>query len=252
MLEARRRRRRPRCLSAFTWRDGERLIRFGPRGRRGAELLEERGFDDVRAAAHRARAARRAALADARRGRARPGRVDEISAELLAAHSAGSDRPPGGARRRPRRGHRQGDRRSGAAARCGAIPTTLSGAEMTPFHRTPAGVEGARLVRPALVLADPDLMACAPASDARGQRDERAGARDGGALHAARQPGDDHGRAAGRELLRGVTRSADRGARARGACSPATRRARPASRCTTRSARRSSARPGRLTPRRTR
>jgi alcohol dehydrogenase class IV len=47
-------------------------------------------------------------------------------------------------------------------ARCGAIPTTLSGAEMTPFHRTPAGVEGARLVRPALVLADPELMASAP------------------------------------------------------------------------------------------
>jgi len=33
---------------------------------------------------------------------------------------------------------------------------------MTGFHRTPAGVEGARLVRPALVLADPDLMASAP------------------------------------------------------------------------------------------
>jgi alcohol dehydrogenase class IV len=47
-------------------------------------------------------------------------------------------------------------------ARCAAIPTTLSGAEMTGFHRTPAGVEGARLVRPALVLADPDVMAGAP------------------------------------------------------------------------------------------
>jgi alcohol dehydrogenase class IV len=46
--------------------------------------------------------------------------------------------------------------------RCAAIPTTLSGAEMTPFHRTPAGVDGARLVRPELVLADPDLMASAP------------------------------------------------------------------------------------------
>ena len=33
-------------------------------------------------------------------------------------------------------------------ARCAAIPTTLVGAEMTPFHRLPAGVEGARLVRP--------------------------------------------------------------------------------------------------------
>jgi alcohol dehydrogenase class IV len=46
--------------------------------------------------------------------------------------------------------------------RCAAIPTTLSGAEMTPFHRTPAGVEGAGLVRPALVVADPGLMASAP------------------------------------------------------------------------------------------
>ena len=26
---------------------------------------------------------------------------------------------------------------------CAAVPTTLSGAEMTPFHRTPAGAEGA-------------------------------------------------------------------------------------------------------------
>ena len=51
--------------------------------------------------------------------------------------------------------------------RCAAVPTTLSGAELTPFHRMPAGVEGARLVRPALVVADPDLMASQqPASSA--------------------------------------------------------------------------------------
>jgi maleylacetate reductase len=42
------------------------------------------------------------------------------------------------------------------------VPTTLSGAEMTPFHRTPAGVEGAGLTRPALVVSDPDLMATHP------------------------------------------------------------------------------------------
>ena len=35
-------------------------------------------------------------------------------------------------------------------AQVAAIPTTLSGAELTSFHRTPAGVEGARLVRPSL------------------------------------------------------------------------------------------------------
>ena len=44
-----------------------------------------------------------------------------------------------------------------------AIPTTLSGAELTRFHRTPAGAEGATMVRPSLVVADPALMASAPA-----------------------------------------------------------------------------------------
>jgi alcohol dehydrogenase class IV len=43
-----------------------------------------------------------------------------------------------------------------------ALPTTLSGAEVTPFHRLPAGVEGRRLIRPSLVIADPALMASAP------------------------------------------------------------------------------------------
>jgi alcohol dehydrogenase class IV len=46
--------------------------------------------------------------------------------------------------------------------RCAAVPTTLSGAEMTPFHRRPTGVDGARMVRPALVVADPMLMASQP------------------------------------------------------------------------------------------
>ena len=46
-----------------------------------------------------------------------------------------------------------------------AIPTTLSGAELTAFHRTPAGVEGARMVRPCLVVADPLLMASQPPTE---------------------------------------------------------------------------------------
>ena len=45
---------------------------------------------------------------------------------------------------------------------CAALPTTLSGAELTRFHRVPAGSEGARLVRPSLVVADPALMASQP------------------------------------------------------------------------------------------
>jgi alcohol dehydrogenase class IV len=45
---------------------------------------------------------------------------------------------------------------------CAALPTTLSGAELTGFHRLPAGVEGRPLVRPSLVVADPALMASQP------------------------------------------------------------------------------------------
>lgn len=49
--------------------------------------------------------------------------------------------------------------RGGEAA---AIPTTLSGAEMTAIHRLPAGHQGVAGVRPSLVLADADLMTSLP------------------------------------------------------------------------------------------
>jgi alcohol dehydrogenase class IV len=90
-----------------------------------------------------------------------PGRVDEISASLLSRHSFAPDVllvALGGGRVIDTAKAIAG----AVGARCAAIPTTLSGAEMTGFHRMPAGVEGARLVRPALVLADPSLMASAP------------------------------------------------------------------------------------------
>jgi len=90
-----------------------------------------------------------------------PGRVDEISAALLAEHSFPPDLllvAHGGGRVIDTAKAIAG----AVGGRCAAIPTTLSGAEMTGFHRTPAGVSGARLVRPALVLADPELMASAP------------------------------------------------------------------------------------------
>jgi alcohol dehydrogenase class IV len=91
------------------------------------------------------------------------GRVDEISAELLTRHSFSPD-----VRLVALGGGRVIDTAKALAGavggRCAAVPTTLSGAEMTGFHRTPAGVEGARLVRPALVLADPELMTSAPPS----------------------------------------------------------------------------------------
>lgn len=46
--------------------------------------------------------------------------------------------------------------------RCAAIPTTLAGSSFTPFHRMPAGVEELTFVRPALAVCDPALMASAP------------------------------------------------------------------------------------------
>jgi maleylacetate reductase len=54
-------------------------------------------------------------------------------------------------------------------ARVAAIPTTMSGAEMTGIHRLPAGAENRvrELVRPALVIADPEAMTSAPEPELR-------------------------------------------------------------------------------------
>jgi len=54
-------------------------------------------------------------------------------------------------------------------ARVAAIPTTMSGAEMTGIHRLPAGAETQvkELVRPALVIADPAAMTSAPEPELR-------------------------------------------------------------------------------------
>jgi alcohol dehydrogenase class IV len=87
------------------------------------------------------------------------GRVDEVSAALLPSVSGEPLVALGGGRVIDTAKALAG----ATGARCAAVPTTLSGAEMTPFHRTPSGTSGARLVRPALVVADPDLMASAPA-----------------------------------------------------------------------------------------
>ncbi|HEY5051821.1 MAG TPA: iron-containing alcohol dehydrogenase [Solirubrobacterales bacterium] len=54
-------------------------------------------------------------------------------------------------------------------ARVAAIPTTMSGAEMTGIHRLPEGAEErvAGMVRPALVIADPDLITSQPEAELR-------------------------------------------------------------------------------------
>jgi alcohol dehydrogenase class IV len=146
----------------FTWRDGERVIRFGlgVAGEAPA-LLDRNGFADFTLLTTERAAGAASALAGAAAGvlHVPPGKVDEISAELLPS-------VPDGAPLVALGGGRVVDTAKALAGargvRCAAIPTTLSGAEMTPFHRLPAGVEGARMVRPALVIADPDLMTGAP------------------------------------------------------------------------------------------
>jgi len=87
-----------------------------------------------------------------------PGPVPEVSAEILAG--VGADRlvALGG-------GRVIDAAKAIAAVRGGevaALPTTLSGAEMTAIHRLPAGHEGSPGVRPSLVLADPTAMTSLP------------------------------------------------------------------------------------------
>ena len=148
-------------MADFTWRDGERLIRF----RRGAvteaeSLIGAAGLSDYALLTTERAVESAPALAEAADGvvHVPPGRVDEVSAELLEEVDDRDLVALGGGR--------VIDTAKAIAGvwghRCAAVPTTLSGAELTPFHRTPAGVEGARMVRPALVVADPDLMASQP------------------------------------------------------------------------------------------
>ncbi len=147
----------------FTWRDGDRLVRFaeGALGE-APQLLGENGFEDYALlTTDRAResvpdlAGRATMVVDVP-----PGRVDEIAGALLLDMDGEMDGlvAVGGGRVIDTAKAITG----AMGGRCAAVPTTLSGAELTPFHRLPAGVEGARMVRPALVVADPSLMAGAP------------------------------------------------------------------------------------------
>jgi maleylacetate reductase len=145
----------------FRWIDGERLIRFAGGALADAPgLLAQRGFERY------ALLTTERAAADAPEVVAGAARVLHVPAgpvpDAAAAVRASVARRPLVALG----GGRVIDAAKGIAGadglQCAVIPTTLSGAPMTSIHRMPAGVDVWRLVRPSLVVADPDLMASQP------------------------------------------------------------------------------------------
>jgi alcohol dehydrogenase class IV len=146
------------AAESFTMRDGERTIRFGEGSAAEApDLLRQGGFDGYTLLTTE-RAAGSTPLDPAATIHVPSGLVDEISASLLPEAGDGPLVAVGGGRVIDTAKAIGGV----TGAPVAAIPTTLSGAELTPFHRVPAGVEGARMLRPSLVIADPRLMASQP------------------------------------------------------------------------------------------
>jgi alcohol dehydrogenase class IV len=143
-------------VKSFRWHDGERLIVFG----RGAlaQADEELGTGYTLLTTERAAAQAPAVAAGA--GTVHdvgPGRVDELAGQLRSSVDGELLVALGG-------GRVIDVAKALAAAdpprRVAAIPTTLSGAEMTAIHRHAAGVGGdTPRVRPAIVIGDPSLSA---------------------------------------------------------------------------------------------
>jgi alcohol dehydrogenase class IV len=148
----------PGVAHDFTWRDGERTIRFG----RGAvadagELLGD-GYV-LLTTGRAARSAPAVAVGAAAVHHVPAGRVDEVAGDLLEAVDGELLVGLGG-------GRVIDATKALAAARgvqAAAIPTTLSAAEMTRGHRHARGVDPATTrVRPRIVINDPDLSASQP------------------------------------------------------------------------------------------
>ena len=149
-------------VQPFRWRDGERLVVFGEGT--GAEAAELAGPGFTLLSTPRARAQLPALEERAAAVHTVPaGRVDDVAAQLRSV-VAGEELVALG-------GGRVVDVAKALAAadpprRVVAVPTTLSGAEMTTVHRHAAGVDAAApRIRPAVVVNDPALSASAPEPD---------------------------------------------------------------------------------------
>jgi maleylacetate reductase len=143
----------------FTWEDGNRLIRFGQMGEQEVlTLLESRGLTPAVLLTGGRNVFPLLAGRFEKCLRVPEGPVPDAAAAVrddvgdLSLVALGGGRVIDSAK-----AIAGADR-----LRCAAIPTTLSGAEMTPFHRMPAGVDEWRLTRPELVVAIPSLMASQP------------------------------------------------------------------------------------------
>jgi alcohol dehydrogenase class IV len=152
----------------FQWRDGERFIVCADGARGDAvRLLGERGMADFELLSTEralAGAPEDLTVAAAAVHTVAAGGVPEAAAAIVDAVGERALLAYGGGR--------VIDTAKAIAAVRGldvaALPSTLSGAEMTTIHRLPEGREAkAGMVRPRLVIADPELMTGAPEAELR-------------------------------------------------------------------------------------
>lgn len=152
--------------AGWTLRDGERLIVYGRAPTDIGTVLADRGFGEYalitteRASSSMPRLAEQARVVAV----AEPGAVIDVATALrgqVAGHplvALGGGRVIDAAKAIG--AFERALRPEGVAA----VPTTLSGAELTPIHRQLPGTDG-RSVRPSLVICDPGLMASQPMPD---------------------------------------------------------------------------------------
>jgi alcohol dehydrogenase class IV len=146
-------------LTSFTWRDGDRLIRFGPGAvDEAVELLGGPGYT-LLTTERAVEMAPHVAMAAAHVHTVGYGLVEDVAGDLREEVAGDRLVALGG-------GRAVDVAKALAAARGGramAIPTTLSGAEMTRGHRHARGVDPATpRVRPSVIVNDPVLSASQP------------------------------------------------------------------------------------------